>query len=403
VVLFAAAAAECQEPADGPVRFSFDLVADYTDNRDSSATKVATSDFYVKPRVDVLLGGERTIFDVYYVPSYRYRTNPGTWDRHSRMFHDLGIDFRQKVTSRFTVQLANELDQTDDPWIEPEATAFRRDRTYFLNKAKAGVMYDVTRKSRVDLEARHTLKHYRTAEIRPTADESSMLGAVGYRHMLARTTSLSAVLDAQRIDYPSSAAVERDFDATRALLGLTQAFGPELNGKVSAGWKTLDFKDPEQSTKAAPYFSLSLNGATVPSFRMSTSVGYSLRDSDVYPYSAQTFMGYHAGVQWDVIPELTFSVGGTYRVGTYDQDSLPAVFLEALAEGAQVPGIEDPMEAQKVLAGGRERILLLEGGFALAVGERNTIRLVQRRERMNSDLSDTFTRNATSLAFSRQL
>ena len=121
-----------------PVNFSVETRGEYTDNRDAVATgEESNFDFYLSPRIDVYLDFERTFVNLYYVPTFRYRTDPAPTQNDSEFFHDFGLNLDSQVSPNTALRLHEKFDYNDDPSVEDGGFTVREDRTYIMNRVTA--------------------------------------------------------------------------------------------------------------------------------------------------------------------------------------------------------------------------------------------------------------------------
>lgn len=378
-------AAAAEEEAPPPARFSFDLIGEYTDNRDSAQAKVPTFDFSIKPRLDVYLDWKRGLLDLYYAPSYRFRTRPTSADRRHRLFHDAALELRHELTSRLQFKLKDSLYYTDNPEVEAATTTFLRDSSYLLNELDAGFLIDLGRTTILDMAGRHSYKYYDDPAVRPVANETSLIGGLGLWQALSRTWSVGLMGNLEDFAYPDAGEGIRDFTSGRGYLSLRKKLGAHLTARADGGWKQITFEDTALGQSSGPYGRFALTGQTHPSFRLSASASYELRDSDNYPYASQQYTGIRGGLEWDIVSALTLGLSGAYRIGVYDASDVPSGHPNRAA-----------------FSGGREDVLLGAAGLTYRVAENNALRLLQRYESMDTELTEDYTRNTTVLSYARQ-
>jgi hypothetical protein len=389
---------EAAAPKGGqhPLAFSAETVAEYTDNRDGQAAKASTLDLYLRPRGDLTLDTQRGILDAYYAPAYRYRTNPAKDRSPSDFFHDLGIEGKLRATSRLTLGASDTLNESDDPSAEKNATRMRRDARYLLNQAKADASVKVSPRTELDIEGRHNIKRYGDRDLWTVGNEESMVGTLSYWFRMAKGVGLAAIGRVEKFDYPLNGAVNRDFVSPMGALGVEYKVARSLMAMGTLGWKQLNFADPELGTQSGPSVRLGVRGSVNPALRLSTALSRTLRDSDVYPYAAQQYTSAEGSVEWDVLKELMLSLVAAYRLGQYDASTLPRAFLQS----SDTAGRE--VVSSGSTSGGDEDVMVFQGEVKYSVGQGKSLRLYQRHEQFHSDLSESFDRNSTGLAFTMQ-
>jgi hypothetical protein len=83
------------------------------------------------------------------------------------------------------------------------------------------------------------------------------------------------------------------------------------------------------------------------------------------------------------VREFTLAGSAAYRTGQYDQDTVP-------------------IELRAASAGGDETVVEVSAEALYRIGQDASLRLVQGFEDVDSDVSDSFTRNSTMLIMTFQ-
>lgn len=377
---------------DSPVKLSVDLIGEYTDNRDSTVEEESNVDISLQPRVDAVFDREGMILNFYYAPAYRYRTDPAEnasgqeIQNDTELFHDLGINVDHKLTPRVKARLSERLNYTDDPSIQEGGATLRRDSSYLLNTVSAGATCEFTRKSWLDLMGYNIIKRYDDDLAAAESDEDSASVDLTLWNQISRNLSVLAVANVGSQDYDNS-SIDRGYSSVSGGVGLESIFSPNLRGGVRVGWITLDYNDSALDSGDAPFVSLSVQAATIPSTRIAAAVTYGIEDSDAYPFSSQEKTDISTKVEWDAVKDLTFTVSGVYRVGDYDSDSAPTAATS-----------DDFAYEQS----GEETTVIATAEAAYKIGANSSIKFVQSFEDVDSDVSTSFNRNASKLVLSRQ-
>jgi len=371
--------------ADSPVKFSVDVGAQYTDNRDSSEDAVSSFDMSLKPRVNMNLSLEENFLDLYYTPCYTYRTRPSDTQNDSELFHDLGVNIKYMPAPRIDTRLLEKFSYTDDPAIDEGGTTLRRDSSYIVNSAEAGVNYLLSRRSNLDFFGRHSIKRYDEASVATEQDEDSVSAGLTMMYQVAKNVAMLAMADVGSQQYETS--FDRGFDSMSGGLGLESILSKNLRSGLRLGWKGVDYDDSALDSESAPYADLSVEVKTIPSTRITAGVGYALKGAGVYPYSSQKSTDVHGKLEWDAVANLTLAVSGTYRVGEYDSDSV---------------SISAPADAYYDEQSGEEKAIIATTEAAYKIGANTSIKFVQMYEDVDSDVSSSFTRNTSNLVLSRQ-
>jgi hypothetical protein len=388
-VILTAAFASAEEVSTGrPIKFSVQLRTDFTDNRDSTVDEDNNIDVYLKPKMHLYLDQERTLWDLFYAPELRHRTDPSNIQNDEEFYHDLGIRIQHEVNPRASVRLNEKLDFTDDPSIDEGGLTIRRDRSYLMNRADAGVGYALSDLSMLDVSAHHMIKRFDEDEVAQESDEDQADVMVEWQRQINRTLSVVAEAGYVVYGFESRLDIERDFDTLLAAAGVTHILAKGLAGGVQVGWQQQSYDDPELGDQDVPYGRIWLTGSTVPSTRLDLEARHAVRDADAYPFSSQEYSQFKADVAWDMTPKLTVFASGIYRLSEYDNDSAPST----------APDDTFPKDTR---VGDEDRVIG-EAGAVFKINRETSARVLQRYEDLDSDVGVSFTKNTTRLILSRE-
>lgn len=380
-------AAFAQDVGADLVRLSVTLRADYTDNRDSQADENAeeTWDFYVKPRMDLFLDGERGYLDFMYAPAVRHRTDPSISQNDEQVFHDLELATEYDVNPSVSVRAIEELDFTDDPEVEEQGVTVRDDRSYLLNRTTVGVNYQATKKTDVDVSGHYMDKAYDEDDVALKSDENRSDAKLTVSRILNPSLSVFGLARYSDFGFESSVGLQRDFESVLLGVGCEKTFTPGLLGGATAGWQTQSFEDDGIEAEDVPYVKLWMRGSTVPTTHLTGEITHGLRDADVYPYAAQEFTDVRGILGIELAPRVDLELLGVYRRSDYEESrpsSLPVDYENAEA------GVEDRYIAQATV------------GYEFDAA--TTLSLTQRYEDLESEVDEDFTKNTTQIVFGRR-
>ncbi len=370
-----------------PVTLSVRVGAEYTDNRDSLPVEEDNLDINVIPRIDAFLRGERLTLNFFYEPTYRYRTDPSPIQNESELHHDVGLNADFEAAPRVSFFVRERFNVTDDPAIVEEGMTLRRDSSYTMNRAEAGSNLRVGRLGRLTASGRHRIKRYDESPVARESDEDQWGADVRFWQKLGPTLGMSLSGAYEETDYKSARGLQRGFSSLSFGASLEKAVGAALSAAVWGGFKELDYDDSELGKDSAPYVMAQLRVEAHPGLRMFLRGGYMLRDSDAYPYVSQTQTSYGLDAQWDISARWMIEAGGAWRVGEYDADVAPVTAT-------------DPSYVRPV--GGEEKRLSAWGSAAFRFNETTSLRLRHLYEDVDSDVSPTFTRNATRVELAKK-
>ena len=320
------------EEVGQPLRFSIGASAAMTDNRDAAeSNKQDNIDYRITPRLDYIYSGQASRINLFYMPSYRYRTEAGDTSDDSLWEHKFGFKALNEVSERTRLSLYENFTYTDDPEIENGGTVERADYTYTANQIKGTLNTDLLRSSNLDLAIENRLKSYENEAMAKTSDEDSTSLEAAYRYQINQT--LRSVLGVSYIMYSYDDSLSRDFDSVIAKVGLENNFTPTTLGVLTVGLQTRDFDDSDMDADDEPYLLASLENKTGSDLTLGASVGHGIRDTDAYPFSSQVYTEARGFGHFNLAPEIVLSAVVTYRLSEYEESSIPA---DAVTDGLSI-------------------------------------------------------------------
>lgn len=314
---------QAAEENGNPLRFSAIVHSQFTDNRDSvDVNKQSNTDIYVSPRVDYTYDdGGHSRLTFHYMPSFRYRTESGDGD-DTMWWHDLGLDGLFAVSKRSRIRVYEQYNYNDDSAIVVGGAVERANHTYSENTAELGFNMDLYRYSSLDFVVRNNLKRFEDDIIARTSDET--ITTLGAEHRYQINHTLRSVVGVTYGLFAYDSSVERDFDSLLGKLGLENAFSPNTLGRFIVGWQGSEFDNSDLDSKDEPYLLASLETRTGEDLSVGGEVSHGIRDTDAYPFAAQTYSQFRLFADFDITPSLMLRGYGIYRLSEYDKDDLPA-------------------------------------------------------------------------------
>lgn len=370
-----------------PVKLSLMLRGDYTDNRDSLSEddEEDTFIFYVKPRIDVNLDWERAFLDLFYAPSWRYKTDPSDIQNEDEFHHDLGVAGERSLAPGLTVRASEKFDHTDDPSIDEGGALVRRDQSYILNRADVGLNYELSETWNIDLLVHHMLKDFEDDEAADDSDEDLTQGTALITNQVTPTFSVFGMGRYSVYGFEPAEGFERDFDSAMFAIGIENIVNPGLRIGATAGIQTQEYDDDRVDSDDVPYGNLWLSGRMNPDNRLRLDVTHGVRDADAYPFASQEYTDVRARWDWDLLPRIGVYAVGVYRFSDYD------VSFEAPADETDFAVFE-----------GDETTSIFEGGIAYKISRKTSLSLIQRYEDVDSDVAEEYTKNSTKLILNRE-
>jgi len=379
---------EAQEEMYKPVTFSLTVRGDYTDNRDSvhEDNKEETFNFYITPRISVDLDWERAFLELYYAPSWRYRTDPSDIQNRDEFYHDLGVSGEMSLAPGLTIRASEKFDLTDDPSIDEGGTFVRRDQSYFLNRADAGVNYEMSETWNVDVSVHHMLKEYDEEDVAEDSDEDLTRVTAVLMNQLTPKLSAFAMGRYALYGFEPAQGFERDFDSILLAVGVDSVVNPGLRIGVTAGAQMQDYDDSRVDDDDVAYGNVFISGKLNPDNRLRLDVTHGVRDADAYPFAAQEYTDTRLRWDWRFLPRIGFYAYGVYRFSDYD-----LAFYDFIAD-----------QELAVALGGDEETRIVEAGFNYKINRNTWVSIAQRNEDVDSDVAEEYTKNTTKFILGRE-
>ena len=368
-----------------PYRLSVRGDVEYTDNRDSSENnEESNTDLYLRPRLDLYYQSTASEFDLFYVPSFRYRSNPAGTQNENELLHLLDADWRYDLSERTRTRLMNRFEYTDDPAVENGAVV-RQNASYFVNRIDGIWNYDLLEYSNLDFWAAYRAQRYDRSELAQVADQDQALAALSLRHQLTETLRSVATLRYNAFAY-DSIELDRDYQTTAIIGGVEKSFSESLLGGATFGALVRNYSDATITGDGdiLPYAKFLLHGNTIPTTDLDFVLEAGMREADVVPYASQEFVEVSGKAFWRAFNDKTrLGIVFLYRVSMYDDDQLPG----------------DPADYGFLkTTEGDERTFVGVFDIAYSALENTTLRFSQRYENIDSDLIRSYTKNTSMVS-----
>ncbi|OVE75823.1 hypothetical protein BVX97_03145 [bacterium E08(2017)] len=382
-----------------PVRFSIAAEVEGTDNRDSAPKGFEESNFdvYIKPKIDIVSDTERTIFDFYYVPTYRYRTDPSAIQNEDEFQHQLGLQVKHQLGAATIFRLDEWYVYTDDPGVEVGGTTTRRDSSFAMNDFEVGMGFDLSEKVMFDISGDYMFKTYDDELVARESDEDSSTLNAKLTRMLQPTLHIYASAVYAQYGYDTAGNSERGFEAMGVGFGMDRILSDTVRAGIHVGAKTISYEDATVEDTDSPNITAKIQIEPSAQTRLLISLMYGLLNSDVYPYSSQDTTSIYTKLDYNGIERITLSIWGQYRDNKYDRADVAASVLAAEGFGS----IESYMASLGFASEGNETTMSVGAELKYSIAERTSMRLVQSFEDVDSDVSTVFSRSATRVGLSR--
>jgi len=380
-----------------PVQFSVKAEIESTDNRDSNVAEDSNFDMFLKPRVDIISDSNRTLFDFYYEPAYRYRTDPHPTQNDTQFQHFLGLNVKHQMGLASRVRLNERFAFTDDPSVQQGATTLRRDSSYTMNDIGGGLALDLGDNVQFDMYVANMIKRYKEDRVALESDEDRTAVDLKMMRFLQPTVGVYGSLGFAQYGYDQTGNADRGFDSVSVGAGIDRVLSDYVRAGAQVGFSMLSYKDSMIQDEDSPF--VLVNGQFRPTPRVNAmlSVRYLVRNADVYPYSSQEAMELYTKVEWTGVERMKFSFWGAYRSSTYDDADVSRTLLAA--EGFS--SVAAYMANQGWKSEGEVTTFQLGSSLAYNVAERTSLNFAIVIEDVDSDVSESFTRKSARAGVTR--
>lgn len=371
--------------------FSLDIRADSTDNRDATVKKYSNLDLSVQPRIDLKANGSVGELNMYYAPTWRYRSNPSSSQNDSQLFQDVGLRSVYKATSTVDLRLNDVYTMDDEPSVQKDGRNLRGDTSYSVNRGDIGTRVKMggDEASEFDVNLFSVTKRFKEADVAKTSDEDGVGGTLNLWYRVYQNVAAALTVSQEAWDYKKVYNADRSFSMSAVAAGMDSTLTPTLRGSARFGVQSLDYKDSSIDGTVQPQINLALHGTASKDMKLMLSAAYRGRESGVFPFASQMSTEFSGTAEWAVKPKQ-FSVGMSlsYQDGRYDTDTVPATLLT------------NPLYVN--LKDGKARMIVAELHGTVVLEENSSIKLIQRFEDLSSDIRDDYTRNVTSVVLSQR-
>lgn len=368
-----------------PWAISMDVSGQYTDNRDSAPVNEQSNfDLYLRPRLDVFKYTDQSRYDIYYIPEFRFRSDPVEGQDDTELFHDLGVEVKHLFSERTTGRISDRFRYTDDSSAKSGGSTVRSNENYIQNRLDALLNFDVMEYSNLDLWGTWYFRDYEEDLPSVVSDEDLIRLQAMLRWQLNDTLSSILMLrgDAYTYDHTS---VDRDSSSFLGAAGLRNSFSDLLSGSLMVGAQMRSYSD---STIAGdgdtlPYGKFTVEYRTMATTRFDLVGSLGLRDSDVYPFASQEYADITLGADWENEGRNWLIDGDLgYRTSSYDEDQLPSS-----VDPTQLPATEGDENTTTVSAGVRYKFV-----------DHASVAFRQLYEKVDSEVASSYTKNTSVLS-----
>lgn len=326
------------EVGDQPWRFSSRVAAEFSDNRDGTATnKQSNLDGIVEPRTDFSWhDADRTSVQLMVMPQMRWHSHPrtaaeGSAQDSAELFGACGLELMHRLTPTVTLNAGDQLSYSDDPAKIETGTTSRRRESYVRNDAHAGVNAAVSAAAGANLTAGFVTMRYPDSDAARELDSDlynvawSPYYNVGSGWMVLGNVGASEFQSEKTIRMRGSAM-------ETCYAGVEKKVTQDFVWKVLGGYQFVQYDNPalEPADMLSGNAEMAFMETAPTRFRLGVQYGYT--PPSISAYSAQQTTTFSGSIDHDVLANrLTFSLQGQYMDSQY------------LSEGTDAPGGSEKM------------------------------------------------------------
>ena len=267
--------------------------------------------------------------------SLRYRPNYVWWEKREPddddLNHDVDFILNQTFSPRVTFSLTDTLRRGQIPESVDEGRIVRENDDFTYNAANGTLGVLLHPKTKVEAAGRYLLLRYDNDDVAATEDFDLYVAGLTLRHQLMPETTLIGELRGEEIEYEGP---DRGSQSYYAGGGVEQIFSPNLLGSLRGGYQKKEFNDDVVGSEDSPYADLAVTFLPSPATRLTANVGYSLFETDVYPYASQQRTLFAASLAHDLTARISMYLSGGYTIGDYSAD-------QSIEPGAVTDGQEE--------------------------------------------------------------
>ena len=315
-VLVIADAAWAREGAK-PFQVNNRLRFEYDDNIYQSENDKESS-FKIIEELEFLVNFnlQNTYIGVRYRPSYVW------WDERpsdsTDFQNELDFILNQTFSPRLTLSVVDTLRRGESPKLKDDAgNVVRENSDFYYNTLNGTLGYLLRPSTRLELAGRYIALRYDEDMYSDSEDYDLYVGGLTLRHQVVPETTLIGEFRGEGVEYEGP---DRGSKSVYVGGGVEQIFSPSLIGNVVGGYQQKEFNDDEIDSQSSPYVDASATFLPTPATRISAGVGYSMFETEVYPFASQDRAQVYASIAHDFTARVALYLSGSYIVGDYSAD-----------------------------------------------------------------------------------
>lgn len=261
----------------------------------------------------------------------RYRPSYIWWDDRpsdsTDFQNELDFVLNQTFTPRLSLSLVDTLRRGESPKLyDDKGELVRENSDFYYNTLNGTLGYLLRPTTRLELSGRYIAQRYDEDAYADSDDFDLYVAGLTLRHQLVPETTLIGEFRGETVDYEGP---DRGSDSIYAGGGVEQIFSPNLIGNVVGGYQEKSFNDKDIDSESSPYVDASATFLPSPATRISAGAGYSMFETEVYPFASQDRSQFYASIAHDFTARLSLYLSGSYIIGSYDAEQVVSPADEA--------------------------------------------------------------------------
>lgn len=315
--------------------------------------------------------------------SLRYRPQFVWWDDRegddSDFHHDLDFVFNHAFSPRVNLNTKDTFRIGESPELIENGVVVREKDDFTYNAFNATLGFVTTPESRLEFAGRHTMLSYDNEEVAQQEDYTIYTAGLNYRQQLVPETSLQGELRYEQMEYDAN---QRGSDSIQFGGSLEHSFSPSFLGSTRAGYMQKSF-ETNIDDETSPYFDANFTVIPSPATRISGGVGYSLRETEVFPYTNQERLSFLASMAHDLTARLALYASLTYYISNLDG--------------------EQTLDTVQGAPDGEEKGIQLSSKLSYRINRSNTLELNWQFVDLSTDVREDYVRNRLSVGWKTEL
>ncbi|MBU1692989.1 MAG: outer membrane beta-barrel protein [Verrucomicrobia bacterium] len=256
---------------------------------------------------------EQTFLSLRYRPSFVWWENREPDD--TDLQHEFDFILNYVFTPRLALSLVDTFRRGDLPELTDRDVLVREKDDFIYNTANGTLSYMLRPQTRLDVAGRYILMRYDNDTTADSDDFDLLVGGLTLRHQVMPETALFGEFRMEDIDYEIE---DRGAQTLSAGGGVEHTFNPNLIAMMSVGYQDKSYNMDALGSDTSPYADASVTFVPSPATRLSLGGGYSLFETDVYPYANQTRARIFASLAHDFTARISLYLSGAYTDGKYE-------------------------------------------------------------------------------------